>query len=101
MRIRGGRVRRGRIGMRRGASTGPTLIIPGFNRMVAYRRLLPGPVRDSFRVPPPTEGTLARRRAYDHVPQEVAYGSPHHSAVAVVQASGAVGGSESLTRPGG
>src|SRR5216110_1949781 len=48
-----------------------------------------------------SEGTLAPRRAYDHIQQEVSYGSPHHSAVAVVQAPGAVGGSEGLTRPGG
>src|SRR6266511_118482 len=41
MRIRGGRVRRGRIGMRRGASTGPTCSIPRSKGWVAYCSLLP------------------------------------------------------------
>src|SRR2546422_7909295 len=40
MRIRGGRVRRGRIGMTRGASTGPTYILP---RSLLSAPLLPAP----------------------------------------------------------
>src|SRR5207302_3729167 len=75
---------------------------------VAYCSLLPAPCSLS-RLPAPcsllpapsSEGTLAPRRAYDHIQQEVSYGSPHYSAVAVVQAPGAAGGSEGLTRPGG
>src|SRR5437016_14518388 len=97
MRIRGGRVRRGRIGMRRGASTSPTVYSTPLQSQGCV--LLPAP--GSLLPAPSSEGTLAPRRAYDHIQQEVSYGSPHHSAVAVVQAPGAVGGSEGLTRPGG
>src|SRR3989442_65653 len=82
MRIRGGRVRRGRIGMRRGASTSPTVLAPPLQSRVFFLLPPPGPLLPA----PSSEGTLAPRRAYDHIQQEVSYGSPHHSTVAVVQA---------------
>src|SRR2546422_7817939 len=56
-----------------------TTLFRSCSRLPAPCSLLPAPS---------SEGTLAPRRAYDHIQQEVSYGSPHHSAVAVVQAPG-------------